>query len=108
MTPYLIMYTVLRERKQWQKKNFAFRTTALFINSYSYTEIFLFLAWSLFIHKNLILTTQVYCDVFTHAGDLMLAHLLYSVNIACKHCTDQALDRHEVGSTIHNMVRLIS
>ena len=101
------MYTVLRERKRWQK-NIAFRTTALFINSYSCTEIFLFLEWPLLIHINLILTTQLYCDVFTHAGDLMLAHLLFSVNIASKHCTDQALDRHEVGSTIHNMVRLIS
>lgn len=58
--------------------------------------------------QNLILTTQVYCDVFTHAGDLMLAHLLNNENIASMHCTDQALDRHEVGSTIHNMVRLIS
>ena len=63
---------------------------------------FFFLEWPLFIHINLILTTQVYCDVFTHAGDLMLAHLLNSENIASTHCTDQALDRHEVGSTIHN------
>ena len=69
---------------------------------------FFFLEWPLFIHINLILTTQVYCDVFTHAGDLMLAHLLNSENIASMHCTDQALDRHEVGSSIHNTVRLIS